>query len=84
MIAGTVAEIGIADAKHGAAAGKVAGASRIAMTATLEKIMAVATREGMIVDSVAGSLSAEVSPAVVASTVEADRMVVDAAKRQFC
>jgi phosphatidylserine synthase len=55
------------------------------MTATLAKIMAVATSAGTMVDSVADSLSAEVSPAaVVASMVEADRMVVDAAKRRFC
>jgi phosphatidylserine synthase len=61
------------------------------MTATLAKIMAVATSAGTMVDSVADSLSAEVSPAaVVASmveadpTVEGDRMAVDVTERQFC
>jgi hypothetical protein len=84
-IAGTVAEIGIADAKHGVAAEKVAGASRLAMTATLAKITAVPTLVGTMVDSVADSRSAEVSPTVVvASMVEADPMAVDVAERQFC
>jgi phosphatidylserine synthase len=55
------------------------------LEATLAKIMAVATRVGTMVDSVADSLSAEVSPtAVVASMVEADRMVADVTERQFC
>ena len=69
----------------GAAAGRVAGTSRVAMTATLAKIMAVATRAGTMVDSAADSLSVEVKrTAVVASMVEADRMVVDATERQVC
>jgi hypothetical protein len=81
-IAGTVAEIGIADATHGAAAGKVAGASRFAMMATLAKITAVRTPAGTMVDSVVDSRSAEVSlTAVVASMVEADPMAVDVVER---
>src|SRR5579864_7228626 len=66
--------------------GSRAGVTTVAMhEATHARIMAVATRVGTTADSVAGSPSAEVSPAVVvASMVEADRTAVDVAERQFC
>src|SRR5579864_6895545 len=72
--------------------GSRAGVTTVAMhEATHARIMAVATRVGTTADSVADSLSvagspsAEVSPAVVvASMVEADRTAVDVAERQFC
>jgi hypothetical protein len=82
MIAGTVVEIGTADAQDGAAAGKVVATSRVAMTATLAT---VATRVGTMVDSVADSPSAEVSLTVVAgSMVEGASTAAGTAKRQFC
>ena len=85
MIAGTVAEIGIADATDGAAVGRVAGTSRNAMAAMLEETMAGATSEGMTAHSVADRAFAAVKPTVVADSMAEGALTgADTAKRQFC
>ena len=86
MIAGTVAEIGIADATDGAAVGRVAGTLRYAVAAMFAGTMAAATPEGMTADSVADRAFAAVKPTVAAADSMAEGVPTgaDTAKCQFC